>query len=455
MGFKEIERSGFLADRVKRSMTSRRTLRPRKNHHNASPCSSSMVMKKWLLCTVFIVSCSFIWRCYSDFFSVNDRMTSLSLITLMGGQNHDRIWDFSFPENDPKKVETSSLNQMVETWKGNFLFRKGPFCSEQDCLISYPNPSATDHATVSYQGKISSYIATSKGQKIGPNQDQSILVQGRNFLLAALFDGHGNHGHEAAARAVLELPTALLLPPETVARRDATSLQSEYLRQAFLRTDQGPMQQIPDAGSTAVVVWYTGGSSLYLASAGDSTALLVRYREQGQPPTVVVAQAVKHKPADPIERQRIESVGGTVMLPPPWMSSINGLEVSSRVIIPAGNGQELGLAMSRSLGDMEGKLRKVLTAEPSIIVLEEKELSLTKGSDDFLFVVVASDGVMDMVETETAISMLGQALKMQDEDALSVAGRQIMNQAAQNWTKHMQGTYRDDMTLVAARLDVS
>lgn len=425
---------------------SRRALR-RKGH--AAPPTL-----KWLLCTVFVTCAALIWN-YSDY-SGNGGMGSTSLIAPESslfdnnsGQNHDRIWDFSFPENDPKKVDLQTLNNMRERWKGNFVFRKGPFCSaQQDCLISYPQPAADDAAAVNYRGRFS-YIATSKGQKLGPNQDQSMLVQGPGFLLAALFDGHGTLGHESAARAVLELPNALLMPPERVAR-DA-SLQPEYLRQAFLRTDEGPIQQIPDAGSTAVVAWYTG-SRLYLASAGDSTALLVRYRG-GQTPTVV-AQAVKHKPADPAERQRIESVGGTVMLPPPWMSSLSGLEVSSRVIIPTENGQELGLAMSRSFGDMEGKSRRILTAEPSIVIVE-KELLSKERFDDMLFVIVASDGIMDMVETESMISVLGQALKSADEKALATEGHEIINQAARNWTKHTQGTYRDDMTLVVVRLSVS
>jgi hypothetical protein len=89
--------------------------------------------------------------------------------------------------------------------------------------------------------------------------------------------------------------------------------------------------------------------------------------------STVVYQNRKHKPHLPDERQRIENAGGIVKIPLSLLrgggSSINdGIQESSRIIIPNKNGNAFGgmaLAMSRSIGDVEGK-RVGLTAEPEI-----------------------------------------------------------------------------------------
>jgi serine/threonine protein phosphatase PrpC len=322
---------------------------------------------------------------------------------------------------------------------GDYLFAQGPFCSsDPPCTLSFPAEQS------SQVGSPHALIMTRKGQKglQSPNQDRSLLIESgapesTRFVLAAVFDGHGPRGHESSHQALLQLPFDLLQQPQL----EEESQVETILKESFLRADQS--QSTPEAGTAAVLALQIG-RRLYLASAGDSTALLVRYSpRQG---VTILAEAVKHKPADPEERKRIEAAGGRVVTPQ---------EGSSRVVYPTALG-DMALAMSRSLGDPGGKRPGYLTAEPSIVVVQDlsQVVGASNPNDDksFLFLIVASDGVMDMVPTEKVASALGKALENPDRTALSEACQNVLQQAARQWAVQMMGTYRDDMTLLVTRL---
>ncbi|CAN6337404.1 unnamed protein product [Urochloa humidicola] len=123
------------------------------------------------------------------------------------------------------------------------------------------------------------------------------------------------------------------------------------------------------AGSTAVVA-VVGPTSVVIASAGDSRAVLSRGG-------VAVPLSVDHKPDRPDELERIQAAGGRVIF---W----DGARV-------------LGvLAMSRAIGD--GYLKPFVTAEPEVTVTERT------GEDECL--ILASDGLWDVVSNEMACDVV-------------------------------------------------
>jgi serine/threonine protein phosphatase PrpC len=295
-------------------------------------------------------------------------------------------------------------------------------------------------------------ILTLKGAKgLGtvPNQDRSLTLHKSSQLLLALFDGHGDQGHEASAAAVRDLPFRILLAKKlrsvsgsTISFPSKELLPPSYYKQAFLDSDAGPVSRIPYAGTTGIVVHYdTARQRLVLASVGDSTCLVVKGSLRSNSSQTILLESIKHKPALPEERKRIEAKGGRVYIP------ANPASESSRVLIPGPMGPEsYALAMSRSLGDVEGKQLGYLTAEPDVRVLD---LNGQYQRDEYVFVVVASDGVLDVINKQSLIQQLVQALR---SNTLPEACKRLMNQAVQGWNEMTGGVYRDDVTLMVSKL---
>ncbi|XVE58056.1 hypothetical protein DITRI_Ditri04bG0139800 [Diplodiscus trichospermus] len=143
----------------------------------------------------------------------------------------------------------------------------------------------------------------------------------------------------------------------------------------FAKMDQevsggGPEDAIlKTMGSTAVVV-LIGTEEVVVANCGDSRAVLFRGGS-------AVALSRDHKPDKPDERERVEAAGGSVIN---W----DGNRV-------------LGvLATSRSIGDQYLK--------PYVISIPE--VSVTERTKSDSFVILASDGLWDVVSNETACEVV-------------------------------------------------
>ncbi|TYH55061.1 hypothetical protein ES332_D09G213400v1 [Gossypium tomentosum] len=129
-------------------------------------------------------------------------------------------------------------------------------------------------------------------------------------------------------------------------------------------------------GSTAVVA-VVGNGKLVVANCGDSRAVLSRSG-------VAVALSSDHKPERADELERIEAAGG-------WVIKWNGHRV-------------LGvLATSRSIGD--GCLKPFVTSTPEVRVSE-----LNNGDE---FLILASDGLWDVVSNEVACGVVRRCLYSQ------------------------------------------
>ncbi len=278
------------------------------------------------------------------------------------------------------------------------------YLSDKSSFDSVLNNNINEYTDSTTEKIVDYAILTRCGHKMGhvPNQDRSFLV---NFfidvlpkkefepytaLLMGIFDGHGPRGHEVSHYLALEFPTIFArnmrrqnVVPLPMFESPGNSTEHAYqistsiksaLNETFLEADAD--EPLKDAGgSTASVLFYPGtNSKVYIANAGDSTILIVSYCKTKRKSTVVY-QNRKHKPHLPDERQRIENAGGIVKIPLSLLrgggGSINdGIQESSRIIIPDKNGDSfrgMALAMSRSIGDVEGK-RVGLTAEPEIDV---------------------------------------------------------------------------------------
>ncbi|CAN4105391.1 unnamed protein product [Withania somnifera] len=132
--------------------------------------------------------------------------------------------------------------------------------------------------------------------------------------------------------------------------------------------------QCDAVGSTAVVAVVTP-NKIIVSNCGDSRALLCRNG-------IAIPLSADHKPDRPDELNRIEEAGGRVIY---W----DGPRV-------------LGvLAMSRAIGD--NYLKPYVTAEPEVTITERT------GEDECL--ILASDGLWDVVSNETACGVARMCLR--------------------------------------------
>ncbi|PON60002.1 Protein phosphatase 2C [Trema orientale] len=127
-------------------------------------------------------------------------------------------------------------------------------------------------------------------------------------------------------------------------------------------------------GSTAVVAVLTP-DHIVVANCGDSRAVLCRGGR-------AVPLSNDHKPDRPDERARIEAAGGRVIY-------VNGARVEGI------------LAMSRSIGDQY--LKPIVTSEP--------EVTFTKREPEDECLIIASDGLWDVLSSELACEVASECLR--------------------------------------------
>ncbi|CAI5711707.1 unnamed protein product [Hyaloperonospora brassicae] len=177
-------------------------------------------------------------------------------------------------------------------------------------------------------------------------------------------------------------------------------------KDSFRRVDAQILQKNPSRdGSTALLVWFLADSanfnadetaatseannelSFYAVNVGDCRAVMCR-GGRGVPLTS------DHKPDRPDEKQRIEKAGG-------FVGKIAGI---SRVYSAAGAGLSMHrevsthLAVSRAFGDQSLK-------HPTPLVSCEPEVARFQVLADDLFLVLACDGIWDVMSEQDVVDI--------------------------------------------------
>jgi serine/threonine protein phosphatase PrpC len=178
------------------------------------------------------------------------------------------------------------------------------------------------------------------------------------------------------------------------------------LRTAFRNIDQEVLRvnrwSFQGTTAVAVVIHDQGGTRRHIISVniGDSRAVLSR---RG----IAIDLTTDHKPNDPNEKFRVEQLGGHV----DWYGMLD--DRTGEPLLDTGvfriNGN---LAVSRSLGDRSE--RPFVSSEPDI-----KVFSILNDIDEFI--VLASDGLFDVMSSQEVVSFLHQkkVTNLQKQDALA------------------------------------
>ena len=223
-------------------------------------------------------------------------------------------------------------------------------------------------------------------------EDTKIVALDQPVDIYAVFDGHG---WDQAMNKGMTLNTSTLLEKEMLdwilkyispflgeddrVLKEMKRAIIDYDRELFNRTG------VHQDGSTGVIV-VQDGSKFYIANVGDSRAIMFNRRG-------LIFETIDHKPDEPNEKIRIESVGGQVN-PPDRYSSV--YRVNHR-------GHTNGLAVSRGFGDflwkISGTYSEPIYNETDSIVSPEPEMTMVTGvTGDYL--VIATDGLWDVLTSQ-------------------------------------------------------
>lgn len=205
-----------------------------------------------------------------------------------------------------------------------------------------------------------------------------------NWSYFAVFDGHA--GCKISQHCAQNLLSSIINTDEF---KNGDYVKG--IRSGFLTIDE-TMRQLPEisqlqekCGGTTAVCALISRTQIYIANCGDSRAVLCRHG-------VPIFATQDHKPILPIEMERICKAGGSVMI-----KRVNGT-----------------LAVSRALGDYDyknikdkGPCEQLVSPEPEIFC------HTCQYSDEFL--VLACDGIWDVMSSEDVCSYIHSRLKITDD----------------------------------------
>jgi serine/threonine protein phosphatase PrpC len=188
-------------------------------------------------------------------------------------------------------------------------------------------------------------------------------------------------------------------------------------------------------GSTAAVLALTP-QLIVAANLGDSRAVLVRRSA----PRMPIALTLDDKPDRMDEKIRVEAAGGV------------STPESARDCARVGHANvRFRLAMSRALGDFSLKLpswvpKPILLSTPTLTAI-----SLRPGDDELL--IVASDGVWDVLTNEQACAVARAAIRRRLSGNDAEAGKRIPSPAEAIVDIALQRRSSDNCTCVVVEFD--
>ncbi|KAG8386890.1 hypothetical protein BUALT_Bualt03G0195900 [Buddleja alternifolia] len=306
----------------------------------------------------------------------------------------------------------------------------------------------------------SSCIFTQQGLK-GINQDAMIVWEdfmAEDLTFCGVFDGHGPRGHLVARKVRDTLPSKLStflnsskfmenvsnanccngnIKPDVADPEKDTSAEEgieSLWREAFLKSYKSMDKELRSnpnldcfcSGSTAVTL-IKQGSNLFMGNVGDSRAVMGSIDSNKS--LVAIQLTVDLKPDLPREAERIKRCKGRVF-------ALQDEPEVQRVWLPHDDAP--GLAMARAFGDFCLK-------EYGVISIPEFSHRILSDRDKFI--VLASDGIWDVLSNEEVVEIVSSAPRR------SSAARILVESAAREWKTKYPTSKVDDCAVVCLFLD--
>ncbi|XP_020097881.1 probable protein phosphatase 2C 12 [Ananas comosus] len=295
-------------------------------------------------------------------------------------------------------------------------------------------------------------LFSQQGKK-GPNQDAAILCQGYGMedgVFCGVFDGHGRSGHIVSKLVRDYLPSLLLSERNAIVLSDnddygfgncnssssceeapsplsSPEMFDEWKQactNAFRAMDKElKLQNNLDcsfSGTTAVTI-IKQGKDLIIANLGDSRAVMGTISQDGQLQAIQVTTDLK--PSIPKEADRIRKSHGRIF-------ALKDEPHIQRVWLPDENYP--GLAMARSFGDFGLKHYGVISVP---------EVSYHRLTSKDLFIVLATDGVWDVLSNEEVVSIVWSTGRKEE------ASEAVVEAATRAWKSKFPSSRVDDCSV--------
>jgi len=328
--------------------------------------------------------------------------------------------------------------------------RDKPFTDEKVGAFSAhgiePHPYIVKEEAVSFfSSQLEPQVVTLVTQKI--NQDRGIVAYPfgdcPKTAMFGVFDGHGMRGELVAEYAMNEIAKRLHRHSKFNSNLEAAFAQT------YLRVDHDIERRYdvePYHSGTTACVAVLRDDALSVSNVGDSRAVIGRRRRGRDKPYALpggptipghtryecIELTKDQNAADPAERKRIVRSGGYVGTPlEPGLPTRIYLDKECTMV---------GLAMSRSIGDWNMK---------KVGVIAEPVVTHHTVTDRDEFLIVASDGIWEFIDSADAVRIVGDCLDR--GCTASEASIQLIRRAMKTWRDH-EGDYRDDCTAIVVRL---
>ena len=279
---------------------------------------------------------------------------------------------------------------------------------------------------------------------IKTNQDSYIVLTRVNNLkeynIFGVLDGHGTEGHLVSQFVSQYIQREFQINPSLEKLKDIEKIYStlssndfELIKNIFINADNSLKDQKIDSrasGTTCVLVIQVG-EHIICANTGDSRAVLVfdEKNDENLNFIKVFPLSIDSKPEIPTEKERIIQSGGSVE------KILNKYgQPTGPFRVWAKNKDYPGLAMSRSIGDFNGK-SVGLIPDPEII-----ECNLSVYSK---YIIICSDGVWEFLSNDDAMN-IGKKYYLENNPRGFC--KELIDNSVKFWEK--EDVVIDDITVV-------
>ncbi len=272
-------------------------------------------------------------------------------------------------------------------------------------------------------------------KKSKTNQDSYFILEklnGLNFNIYGIFDGHGSSGHLISKFISNYLLNYYKYNEEIKSKKNIESLylllkkkNYSFIKNSIKKSEESLFEsdEIDStfSGTTCILIFILGNKIISI-NIGDSRAIMIKENKN------YIQLSIDQKPENKEEKERIEKNGGELR------KIIQNNEEIGPIRVWVKGKKYPGIAMSRSIGDS-------VANEIGVFSLPEiKEFYI---ENNCKFIVIGSDGLWEFLENEKVVRYVN---KFNDVMFINEYIENLVDKAVKYWEKY--DVIVDDITCI-------